>query len=445
MNHPIINVLRAQKQGLNIGIYSCCSSNEYVLKAALLRGKKNNEYVLIESTANQVDQYGGYTGMTPKDFYEFIQRLIKETGINPELVILGGDHLGPLTFSHYDEEKAMNEAEELIKQYVVAGFTKIHIDTSMKVASDSPDIRLPDMTIVKRGARLVKVAEAAYKNLCLENPEAIHPVYIVGSEVPIPGGAQEITEMQITKPDDFLNTVALYEKVFKEENLNEAWKYVCGVVVQPGVEEKDAGCTEYDRSKAERLMAEIKKYPNLMFEGHSTDYQTKYKLQEMVEDGVGILKVGPALTFALREAMFGLAFAEKEYYKRIPEKQSYFMETLERKMGENPKYWQKHYHGQYWEIDLKKKYSFSDRCRYYMPDPDVQGALNKLLFNFQQGVPLNLLSQFLPKQYVKIREGKLDNNPEMILIDNVCEVINNYCFATKQGELTNGSVTERSN
>ena len=143
--------------------------------------------------------------------------------------------------------------------------------------------------------------------------------------------------------------------------------------------------------------------------------------------------------------MFGLAFAEKEYYKRIPEKQSYFMETLERKMGENPKYWQKHYHGQYWEIDLKKKYSFSDRCRYYMPDPDVQGALNKLLFNFQQGVPLNLLSQFLPKQYVKIREGKLDNNPEMILIDNVCEVINNYCFATKQGELTNGSVTERSN
>ena len=133
--HPVIEVLKAQKQGRKIGIYSCCSSNELVLKAALLTGKKTNSYVLIEATANQVNQYGGYTGMKPADFVAHIEKLADEVGIDRKKVVLGGDHLGPLTFSKYDEEKAMSEAAELIRQYVSAGFIKIHVDTSMKVAS----------------------------------------------------------------------------------------------------------------------------------------------------------------------------------------------------------------------------------------------------------------------------------------------------------------------
>lgn len=34
--HPILQVLNAQKRGRKIGIYSCCSANEYVWRAALL-------------------------------------------------------------------------------------------------------------------------------------------------------------------------------------------------------------------------------------------------------------------------------------------------------------------------------------------------------------------------------------------------------------------------
>ena len=40
--------------------------------------------------------------------------------------------------------------------------------------------------------------------------------------------------------------------------------------------------------KAKELAAAIKEIPDLVFEGHSTDYQTKIKLREMVEDGVAI-------------------------------------------------------------------------------------------------------------------------------------------------------------
>ena len=280
------NIVKMQKEGKAVGIYSACTGNAIVLEACMRRALDTNAPLLIESTANQVDQYGGYTGMKPADFMAMCKGLAKEVGLPMDRIILGGDHLGPLTFAHYDEEKAMEEARELIRQYVAAGFTKIHIDTSMKVASDDPDTRLSDETIARRGADLARVAEDTFAELKKKDPDAVHPVYIVGSEVPIPGGSQDEvdTGVQVTKVDDFKKTVQTFKDAFAARGLQEAWDYVIGVVVQPGVEEKDSGCTEYDRAKAAELMQSITEYPDLMFEGHSTDYQTKYKLREMVEE-----------------------------------------------------------------------------------------------------------------------------------------------------------------
>ncbi len=430
-------IVKLQKQGESVGIYSACTGNALVLEACMRHAVKTNTVLLIEATANQVDQYGGYTGMKPADFMDMIKKLSEKTGLPMERVILGGDHLGPLTFAGYDEEKAMSESRELIRQYVLAGFTKIHIDTSMKVASDDPDTRLSDEVISKRGAELAAVAEEAYKELKAKDPDAKHPVYIVGSEVPIPGGSQDAvdTGVQVTKVSDFKATVKAFEKAFADRGVSEAWEYVMGVVVQPGVEEKDAGCTEYDRSKATELMASIKEYPALVFEGHSTDYQTKIKLRELVEDGVGILKVGPGLTFALREGLFALAYAEKELYASEPEKQSGFMEKLDAAMKAEPKYYRNHYHGTDAEIDLKRKFSFSDRCRYYLPDEKVQDAIDTLFANFKDGVPLNLLSQFMPIQYTKVREGVLANEPKALVFDRVANTVDEYLYGTRQEKL----------
>lgn len=437
--NPLKKIVELQKQGKNVGIYSVCSANGYVIEAAFKRGLSDGSCVLIESTANQCDQNGGYTGMTPADFKKFVLEIADRNGFDRNRIFLGGDHLGPLTFAYKDEAEAMADSEELIRHYVAAGFTKIHIDTSMKVNSDPEDVRLSDEIIAGRGAHLAKVAEETYKELLERDPEAIPPVYVIGSEVPIPGGAvgAEDNGVQVTKVEDFKNTVAAFEKTFAKEGLDkDVWERVIGVVVQPGVEEKDSGCTEYDREKAKDLMAAIKDFPTLVFEGHSTDYQTKIKLRELVEDGVGILKVGPGLTFAMREAMFALENIEKELIYGTDTEPSKFAEVLDAEMLKNDKNWKKHYQGTELEIRLKRKYSFSDRCRYYMPTPAVEAAADRLLTNLRTlGIPLNLLSQFMPIQYTKVREGYLKNDPVELIEDRIINTIDEYLYGTHQNEL----------
>lgn len=437
--NPLKRIVELQKQGKNVGIYSVCSANGYVIEAALKRGLSDNSCVLIESTANQCDQNGGYTGMKPVDFKKYVLDIAEKNGFDQNRIFLGGDHLGPLTFAYKDEPEAMADAEELIRHYVSAGFTKIHIDTSMKVNSDDPDVRLSDEIIAGRGARLAQVAENTYRQLAEKDPDAIPPVYIIGSEVPIPGGAvgSEDNGVQVTKVEDFKNTVAAFKNAFQNAGLGQdVWDRVIAVVVQPGVEEKDSGCTEYDREKAKDLMASIKEFPGLVFEGHSTDYQTKIKLRELVEDGVGILKVGPGLTFAMREAMFALENIEKELLFGTNTEPSKFAETLDAEMLKNDKNWKKHYQGTELELRLKRKYSFSDRCRYYMPVPEVEKAADRLLSNLRTtGIPLNLLSQFMPIQYTKVREGLLENDPVALIEDRITNTIDEYLYATHQREL----------
>lgn len=437
--NPLKRIVELQKQGKNVGIYSVCSANGYVIEAALKRGLSDNSCVLIESTANQCDQNGGYTGMKPVDFKKYVLDIAEKNGFDQNRIFLGGDHLGPLTFAYKDEPEAMADAEELIRHYVSAGFTKIHIDTSMKVNSDDPDVRLSDEIIAGRGARLAQVAENTYRQLAEKDPDAIPPVYIIGSEVPIPGGAvgSEDNGVQVTKVEDFKNTVAAFKNAFQNAGLGQdVWDRVIAVVVQPGVEEKDSGCTEYDREKAKDLMASIKEFPGLVFEGHSTDYQTKIKLRELVEDGVGILKVGPGLTFAMREAMFALENIEKELLFGTNTEPSKFAETLDAEMLKNDKNWKKHYQGTELELRLKRKYSFSDRCRYYMPVPEVEKVADRLLSNLRTtGIPLNLLSQFMPIQYTKVREGLLENDPVALIEDRIANTIDEYLYATHQREL----------
>ena len=146
MGHILQEIAAANRAGEGVGIYSCCSANEYVLRAALKKAREHRTYVLIESTANQVDQFGGYIGMTPEQFYAYVLGLARELDVPSSQVILGGDHLGPLTFAEKPEAEAMALARELVRRYALAGFTKIHIDTSMKVGDDDAHLRLPDET-----------------------------------------------------------------------------------------------------------------------------------------------------------------------------------------------------------------------------------------------------------------------------------------------------------
>ena len=226
-----------------------------------------------------------------------------------------------------------------------------------------------------------------------------------------------------------------FKNTFEKEGISDVWNRVLGIVVQPGVEEKDSGCTEYDREKAAELAKAIKTIPDLVFEGHSTDYQTKIKLREMIEDGVAILKVGPGLSFAAREGLYALSFIEDEVCKINGKTPSNFREVLDEEMLKNDSHWKKHYHGTEAEIALKRKYSFSDRSRYYYATEAVKKAIATLLDNLKDGCPLNLLSQFMPIQYTKVREGSLKNDPKELVLDRVGNTIDEYLYATHQREL----------
>lgn len=439
MIHPMKDIVKRYKSGENVGIFSVCCSNQYVIEAAMQKLLNKNISLLVEATANQVDQFGGYTGMKPKEYVKYIYSIADKVGFPKERIILGGDHLGPLTWRTINPREAMENAKNLIREYVLAGFSKIHIDTSMPLNGDFENEIFDDSLIANRASVLCKVAEEAYLELKEKDDEAMHPVYIIGSEVPIPGGAQveeEEAGPKVTSVEGFKNTVETFKKAFESFGVGDAWQYVIGVVVQPGVEFSSDYVWEYNREEAKDLIDELKNYPQLIFEAHSTDYQTPRALKEMVEDGFIILKVGPALTFGFREGIFALNHIENELLKYDENVElSNFIEVLDFSMIKNPKDWVHHYSGTGEKIKLERKYSLSDRARYYMPKDEVNFALEKLMNNLEGiEIPMTIISQFMHEQYKKVREGVLKPIAKELLKDRIGEYLDDYVYAVENGE-----------
>lgn len=438
MNNFLLDMVEKRKLGIHSGIPSFCSANKIVIEAIMEQSMRFNDYVLIEATSNQVNQFGGYMNMTPKDFKEYVYKIADQIHFDKQKIILGGDHLGPQPWQNLDEKQAMEYSKELVRQSVLEGYTKIHLDTSMRLGSDSKSKMLSDEVIAKRGAILYEECEKAYQELLKKNNKAVHPVYVIGSEVPIPGGSQEEEDkLTVTDSKDFEKTILAYKKEFSKRGLNDAWKYIIAVVVQPGVEFGNSSIHQYNRYEALSLSQTLEKYPNLVFEGHSTDYQPPIKLREMVEDGISIIKVGPALTFAVREGLYALSMIEKELIDS--NNRANFIEVLNNVMTREPKDWKKYYHGTEKQIEILKKYSFSDRCRYYFNKPEVIKAQEKLLNNFENiEIPLHMLHQYMPMQYIKVRDGLLKPTGKELVKDFVINIVDDYNYAVKINYMISG-------
>jgi len=284
---------------------------------------------------------------------------------------------------------------------------------------------------------MAAAAEAAFKQLVVSavaGSGLSPPVYVIGTDVPPPGGIQaEEGAVPVTRVEDFRETIATCEQAFHDVDLGEAWNRVVAVVVQPGVEFGDHTIHEYDRSKARELIAAARQFPSLILEGHSTDYQPPDLLRQLIEDGIAILKVGPALTFAMRECLFALEMIEREllgssYKIRISQLGAF----LDKAMMDNPEHWQNYYTGTDIQKRLACRYSLLDRSRYYWSVPMVQEAVNHLLANLQkQQIPLSLLSQYLPRHYQKIRSSSLNPDPESLIRESVRMVLREYSAAIR--------------
>lgn len=416
-------LVQRHKAGEKNGIYSVCSAHPLVIKAALEQALSDDSLLLIEATSNQVDQFGGYTGMTPVDFRNFVLDMAESIQFPTEKLIFGGDHLGPNRWQDLSADEAMSNADDLIAAYVAAGFKKIHLDCSMSCKGDP--IPLSDEIVAERAARLAKIAEQTAQSTF--NHSDI--VYVIGTEVPVPGGAaEELEELEVTSPEAARKTIECHKTAFEKVGVEECWSRVIGLVVQPGVEFDHTGVIDYCPEKASSLSQVVNDYEHLIFEAHSTDYQTDEAYQALVEGHFAILKVGPALTFAMREALFNLCEIEEQIVAKAH--CSNLREVIEQQMCSAPGYWNKYYHGDEHQQRFARSYSFSDRIRYYWPDEQIQKSQEKLFSNLSRaGIPLPLLSQSLPEQFHAVRSGLVELEPTALVLDKIRQVLRSYAKA----------------
>jgi D-tagatose-1,6-bisphosphate aldolase subunit GatZ/KbaZ len=424
-------MIEKRNRGTAAGVYSACTANPTAIEACMRRSASTNGPVVIEATANQVNQCGGYTGMQARDFAALVYTIGEHCGLAKNRIVLGGDHLGPLPWRQETEAEAMNRATELIRSFVLAGFSKIHIDTSMHLGTDDQNKPLGTRVVAQRAAELAGVVADAHAELKELRADIPFPVLVLGSEVPIPGGSQHTEAAPpVTRSRDFAGSLEEFRVAFVSRGLDEAWDNVMAFVVQPGVEFGDETIHRYEREAARDLTRSLMDFEGLVFEGHSTDYQHRKHLREMVEDGIAVLKVGPALTFALREALFALESIEQELFGYSFSGLSRFSDTLEREMIGQPVHWQNHYSGEQAALRLKRRFSYSDRCRYYLPRKAVVSATKTLFDNLSKSsIPLPLLSQFLPLQYRRVVSGALEPDPRELVLDHVGDCVDDYLFA----------------
>lgn len=411
----------ARVSGNPVGITSVCTAHPVVLRAAIRRAKLTRRHVLIEATCNQVNHLGGYTGLTPSDFVGLVLGIANEEGLDQSMIIFGGDHLGPNPWKKEPAEAALQKARTMVEAYVAAGFTKIHIDTSMGCAGEPA--ALDDVTIANRAADICKTAEAAALKAGVAPP-----VYILGTEVPVPGGADHILDsVEPTSPEAARRTIEIHRDVFEKAGLADAFGRVIAFVVQPGVEFGSENVIVYEPQKAVELAKVLEGHDGLVFEAHSTDYQPEEALTALVRDGFAILKVGPGVTFAFREALYALDMIASEIvpdYGTRP-----LASVMEVLMTTHPDDWKGHYHGDDMALRIQRHYSYSDRIRYYWNRPEALSAVASLLTALRgRVIPEPLLRQFLP-EYTSLSMVSADD----ILIAAVDAVLAVYDRATTAG------------
>lgn len=368
----LLNIVAANRAGKARGIPSYCTAHPQTLRVIFAAYRDNAAPILIEATCNQVNQFGGYTGMTPAGFRAFVEDLARAEGVDPARLILGGDHLGPNPWKSEPAATAMAKARDLVAAFVDAGFTKIHLDASMASADDG---RLSEGQIAERAAELCAVAESRGR---------ADLVYVIGTEVPIPGGETEALDaLAVTDPASVAETWALHERAFAVRGLGGALERVIGIVVQPGVDFGNDTVFAFDASKATDLSAAVTRLPGMVFEAHSTDYQSQQALRDLVQGHFAILKVGPELTFAFRQAVMALAEIESLMNVANP---SNIVDVLLSEMRANPGDWRAYVASGPREREMML-YGLSDRVRYYWPRPAVQAALARLYANVRAAYP----------------------------------------------------------
>ena len=356
MSNPLRDIIAQNRAGQRAAIPSVCSAHPDVLRASLNLAQRRDRQVVIEATSNQVNQDGGYTGMTPEAFLRFVYQIADGAKVDRERIIFGGDHLGPQAWRTMPADQAMDKARVLVREYVKAGFGKIHLDCSEGCAGEAA--QLTDDQTAARSADLARV--------CAEESDDL--LFVVGTEVPPPGGARadEDEDIPPTDAQDAVQTLQAHINTF-----GDLAPKIGGLVVQPGVEFGPTDVHHLPFGRDPGFLAALKDHPTVCLEAHSTDYQRPRTYVRLAELGFAFQKVGPALTFAYRQAVYAL--------DALRQPTGVLRANMEELMLSDPKYWQGHYHGDAPCVRRQRHFGLADRIRYYWPNPKAQAAVDKLM------------------------------------------------------------------
>lgn len=377
-------IVARNRAGEICAIPSVCSAHPDVLRASLMLAERLNQPLVIEATSNQVNQDGGYTGMRPADFITFVHAIADQAGVSHARIAFGGDHLGPQVWRKGPANEAMAKARVLVADYVRAGFRKIHLDCSEGCAGEPA--QLGDDLAATRAADLAGAALAA-----TDSPSDL--IFVIGTEVPPPGGARadEHGDITPTTPAAAAATLHAHAEAFRAAGLGHILPQVAGLVVQPGVEFSPMQVHHLPMHRDPGLLAALAEWPGICLEAHSTDYQHPEVFPRLAQLGFAFQKVGPALTFAYRRAVYALDALRQQagWADTAP-----LSQVMERLMLADPAHWQAHYHTASGDLRVQRHFGLADRIRYYWPQPEAVQAVQSLFRDLNgRALPDPMLAQ----------------------------------------------------
>ena len=283
--------------------------------------------------------------------------------------------------------------------------------------------------VLERTVELCLIAEAAHAEMPSGSPA---PLYVIGTEVPAPGGEQAGDEGPApTGPQHVRRLLRSAEVAFRRRRAGRRLAARRSPSSSsPASSSANGRCTTTIPRRTQALSDLLDEVPGLVYEAHSTDYQTEAALAALVRDHFAVLKVGPALTFAYREALFALEAIERELPAAGEGEASRLRETLDAAMLADASHWRGYHDGDAQAQALARAFSFSDRARYYWPRDEVRDAVYRLFRNVSAvPLPTALLSQFLPLEYEAVRAGELRPEPLCVVRHHVRAALRRYWAA----------------
>tara|TARA_B100000767_G_C19718103_1_gene515916 strand:+ start:141 stop:1364 length:1224 start_codon:yes stop_codon:yes gene_type:complete len=376
---------------------SFCTANFDVIESIFYYCLINKFPCLIECTSNQVNQDGGYTFTTPKLFVKKINKLRKKIKLNKSQLFLGGDHLGPLPWKNNTNKTALKKSIKLINNFLNEKFDKIHIDTSIKCKNDQ---LINNEIIFDRTCKIL--------NSPIIKKKIDNKFLVIGTEVPLSGSDDDkkviITSMKKIKIEalkfqNLLVNLKLKKKIF-------------GLVIEPGMKYMNSSIKKPIFTKFLNKK-KFSKANDFVFEAHSTDYQPKKILLNLVDNNFKFLKVGPELTYNYSRSLFFMNKIENKFFKNPT---SDIKKNILLSMKEKNKYWKEYYDK---NNDLLLLNSKLDRSRYYLNTKNVENSIRILKNNINILDKKNIISFIgnnFKKDFLFYNKKRLSNFDNIKLI-----------------------------